>query len=92
MSGPPGQDRDIWLPHDLLPIGSPVFYAALVIIPIIIYYNETTDAKLKTENERLREERLERRQRRSERQTREREEAEQEEAILQGGREEEQKP
>eukprot|EP00446_Apocalathium_sp_SHHI-4_P053453 CAMPEP_0177365160 /NCGR_PEP_ID=MMETSP0368-20130122/39176_1 /TAXON_ID=447022 ORGANISM="Scrippsiella hangoei-like, Strain SHHI-4" /NCGR_SAMPLE_ID=MMETSP0368 /ASSEMBLY_ACC=CAM_ASM_000363 /LENGTH=188 /DNA_ID=CAMNT_0018828071 /DNA_START=47 /DNA_END=613 /DNA_ORIENTATION=- len=59
--GPPGQDRDIWLPHDLLPFGSPVFFLALVLIPCLIYYNETQDTKLKGENERLKEERLLRR-------------------------------
>mmetsp|Transcript_45488 Transcript_45488/g.91799 ORF Transcript_45488/g.91799 Transcript_45488/m.91799 type:complete len:89 (+) Transcript_45488:215-481(+) len=58
---PPGQDRDIWLPHDLIPWGSPVFYAALVLVPLLVWYNEHLDSRAKEENTKLREERLRRR-------------------------------
>eukprot|EP00928_Gymnodinium_smaydae_P051500 TRINITY_DN35057_c0_g1_i1.p1 TRINITY_DN35057_c0_g1~~TRINITY_DN35057_c0_g1_i1.p1 ORF type:complete len:179 (+),score=38.14 TRINITY_DN35057_c0_g1_i1:51-587(+) len=58
--GPAAAGRDVWLPHDLLPIGSPVFYLALVIVPVLVWHNEKTDGELRNENERLKEERMRR--------------------------------
>eukprot|EP00971_Amphidinium_carterae_P104366 2066784-Amphidinium_carterae.1 len=56
-----GKGRDIWLPHDIIPIGSPIFYFALLAIPLLIWYNESLDDKIDEKNARLREERLRRR-------------------------------
>jgi len=50
----------MWLPHDLLPLGSPIFYVALVFIPIVIYLNEREQSQTARDNERLREERMRR--------------------------------
>eukprot|EP00747_Dinoflagellata_sp_TGD_P169100 gnl/TRDRNA2_/TRDRNA2_197149_c0_seq1.p1 gnl/TRDRNA2_/TRDRNA2_197149_c0~~gnl/TRDRNA2_/TRDRNA2_197149_c0_seq1.p1 ORF type:complete len:131 (+),score=18.96 gnl/TRDRNA2_/TRDRNA2_197149_c0_seq1:93-485(+) len=65
LDGPPpgkaAEGRDIWLPHDLLPVGSPIFYVALVVVPVLVWYNERMDAQEDVENRKLREERLRRR-------------------------------
>merc|ERR1712136_203356 len=50
----------MWLPHDLIPLGSPIFYVALVFIPIVIYLNEREQSQTARDNERLREERMRR--------------------------------
>ncbi|CAK9011168.1 Hypothetical protein SCF082_LOCUS10986, partial [Durusdinium trenchii] len=55
------QDHQIWLPHHLLPWGSPVFYVALVLVPLLCIYNEMQDKKLEELNQEMREERLRRR-------------------------------
>mmetsp|Transcript_106378 Transcript_106378/g.174614 ORF Transcript_106378/g.174614 Transcript_106378/m.174614 type:complete len:152 (+) Transcript_106378:93-548(+) len=61
QEGIPGQPhRDIWLPHDIIPIGSPIFFVALVLIPVIIWQNEKMDERIEEENVKLREERVRR--------------------------------
>eukprot|EP00434_Breviolum_minutum_P003236 symbB.v1.2.002848.t1/scaffold144.1/size299099/26 len=55
------QDPPIWLPHHLLPWGSPIFYVALVLVPLLCIYNEMQDKKLEVLNQEMREERLKRR-------------------------------
>eukprot|EP00927_Polykrikos_kofoidii_P057191 TRINITY_DN51310_c0_g1_i1.p2 TRINITY_DN51310_c0_g1~~TRINITY_DN51310_c0_g1_i1.p2 ORF type:complete len:215 (+),score=45.97 TRINITY_DN51310_c0_g1_i1:61-645(+) len=60
--GPAAKGRDVWLPHDILPFGSPIFYVALVLVPLLCWHNERTEAKEKELNDRLREERLKRRE------------------------------
>eukprot|EP00435_Cladocopium_sp_Y103_P059988 s390_g21.t1 len=54
-------DPPIWLPHHLLPWGSPVFYIALVLVPLLCIYNEMQDKKLEALNQEMRQERLKRR-------------------------------
>mmetsp|Transcript_57725 Transcript_57725/g.137375 ORF Transcript_57725/g.137375 Transcript_57725/m.137375 type:complete len:155 (-) Transcript_57725:104-568(-) len=59
--GPAGQGRDIWLPHDIIPVGSPAFYLALIAVPLLVWYNETMEDRLDDKNAIMREERLQRR-------------------------------
>eukprot|EP00931_Biecheleriopsis_adriatica_P080849 TRINITY_DN54191_c0_g1_i1.p1 TRINITY_DN54191_c0_g1~~TRINITY_DN54191_c0_g1_i1.p1 ORF type:complete len:147 (+),score=33.51 TRINITY_DN54191_c0_g1_i1:54-443(+) len=55
------EEFEIFLPHHLLPWGSPIFYFALVAVPALCIYNEMQDAKEDAVNTQLREERLRRR-------------------------------
>mmetsp|Transcript_69014 Transcript_69014/g.161697 ORF Transcript_69014/g.161697 Transcript_69014/m.161697 type:complete len:107 (+) Transcript_69014:46-366(+) len=53
---------EMFLPHHLLPWGSPIFYFALVAVPLLCIYNEMQDSKLDEVNQAMREERLKRRE------------------------------
>ncbi|CAE7329494.1 Prim2, partial [Symbiodinium sp. CCMP2456] len=53
---------EMFLPHHLLPWGSPIFYFALVAVPLLCIYNEMQDSKMDEVNQAMREERLKRRE------------------------------